>query len=77
MAFLAVREFKCTLCHHPFTLLSGDLMPGPFFCDECLRAVWPLEEVVLEKHVADCLEEGENIPFEKIIMNIKRSHPNY
>lgn len=72
MAFMAVREFKCTLCQQPFTLLSGDLMPGPFFCDECLKAVWPLDDDLLRMHVADCIEEGENIPVDKILTNIKQ-----
>ena len=72
MAFMAVRDFKCTLCHQQFTLLAGDLTPGPFFCDQCIREVWLLEDDMLKKHVVNCLEDGENIPVDKIIMNIKQ-----
>ena len=72
MAFMAVRDFKCTLCQQQFTLLAGDLMPGPFFCDECLREVWLLKDDMLKKHVENCLVDRENIPVDKIITNIEQ-----
>ncbi|KAA3664055.1 MAG: hypothetical protein DWQ04_07675 [Chloroflexi bacterium] len=56
MPIMAVREFKCSLCQQQFTLLSGDLiLPGPYFCDNCLQAVWELENEALIKHVTNCL----------------------
>jgi hypothetical protein len=72
MSFIMVRDFKCSLCQQQFSLLAGDLMPGPFFCDDCLREVWSLEDEKLKKHVANCLDEKENIPFERIILNIQQ-----
>ena len=57
MPIIAVREFNCSLCQQPFTLLSGDLiLPGPYFCDNCLRAVWKLEGEVLINHITSCLK---------------------
>ena len=56
MPGMAVREFACSLCQQPFTMLSGDLMlPGPNICDDCVRAVWDLEDEALMKHVARSL----------------------
>jgi hypothetical protein len=72
MAFMAVRDFECTLCQQQFSLLSGDLMPGPFFCDECLKEVWNMEDDMLEKHVEKCLVDEDESTVNRITNTIKR-----
>jgi hypothetical protein len=75
MPGLAVREFKCSLCQKPFTMLSGDLiLPGPNICDDCLREVWELEGEVLVKHVAECsgLQSEEKALVNSIMQHIHR-----
>jgi hypothetical protein len=74
MPGLAVREFECSLCHTPFTMLSGDLiLPGPNICDDCLREIWELEGKVLVKHVAGCLgsQSEEKGLVHSVIQHIK------
>ncbi len=69
---LASRDFECTLCQQQFFMLSSDLIsPGPYFCDECLRGIWEMEGEVLEKHVAERLTEGEEMPVSSVVQNIK------
>jgi hypothetical protein len=37
-------------------MFAGDLLlPGPNLCDDCLTAVWPLDDEALTHHVLDRL----------------------
>ena len=60
MPGIAMREFRCNLCRRPFLMLSGDLMfPQPRVCDDCLRAVWDMEDADLTAHVEECFARGD------------------
>ncbi len=53
MAFLNVRAFECVLCGGRFTLLCADfIMQESLICDTCLVALWPLQGVALQHHIA-------------------------
>jgi len=59
MPGIALREFECMLCQRQFTLLSGDLiLPGPDFCDDCLKELWGLESDTLVERISGYL--GKN-----------------
>lgn len=52
------REFECSLCQAPFTMLSGDLLlPEPNICDDCLKTVWQMADETLAHHVREQLGE--------------------
>ena len=56
MPGLMLREFECSLCQAQFMMLAGDLLlPGPNVCDDCLTAVWPLDNEALTHHVRERL----------------------
>lgn len=75
MPGLILREFVCSLCQAQFTMLAGDLLlPGPNLCDDCLTAVWPLEDKALTHHVRKCLEarSQEEAGANHIVQHIKQ-----
>lgn len=74
MPGLALREFECSLCQAQFTMLAGDLLlPGPNVCDDCLTAVWRLDDETLSHHVRQHLgtRSQEEAWVNRIVQHIK------
>jgi len=45
-----LREFDCTYCGQPFTMMEGDMiLPIPTLCDACLKQLWHLEDTAFEE----------------------------
>jgi hypothetical protein len=56
MPGLALRDFQCSLCRAHFEMFAADLiLPGPNVCDDCLTAVWELDDEALARYVLNHL----------------------
>lgn len=48
-----LREFDCSICGQPFTMMEGDMiLPIPRLCDSCLKENWNANPGTLQSDIS-------------------------